>query len=56
MEDNYKKHLLNKYSSIKDALIRLDRLAKDAILFVVDDEGNDDNQYLCISSNTRCSS
>jgi dTDP-glucose pyrophosphorylase len=33
---NYKNHLLLKTSSIKDALKKLDDLAKDAILFVVD--------------------
>lgn len=34
---NFNKHLINKNSSIKDALIQLDVLAKDAILFVIDD-------------------
>lgn len=33
---NYKEHLISKESTIKDALPRLDVLAKDAILFVVD--------------------
>jgi hypothetical protein len=33
---NYKDHLVLSGSSIKDSLIRLDELAKDAILFVVD--------------------
>ena len=36
---NFNKHLINKKSSIKDALIKLDILAKDAILFVIDDSG-----------------
>ena len=36
---NFNKHLINKNSSIKDALIQLDVLAKDAILFVIDDSG-----------------
>ena len=36
---NFNKHLINKNSSIKDALIQLDVLAKDAILFVIDDLG-----------------
>ena len=34
---DFNKHLINKNSSIKDALIQLDVLAKDAILFVIDD-------------------
>lgn len=34
---NYRDHLLNELSSIKDALIKLDQLGMDAILFVVDD-------------------
>ena len=33
---NYKEHLLLNNSTIKDALVKLDLLAKDAILFVVD--------------------
>ena len=36
---NYIQHLLIKTSSIKDALIRLDDLGKDAILFIIDDSG-----------------
>ena len=36
---NYKDHLLENTSTIKDALIELDVLAKDAILFVIDDSG-----------------
>jgi dTDP-glucose pyrophosphorylase len=35
---NFKEHLIATGSIIKDALIRLDILAKDAILFIVDDE------------------
>ncbi len=35
----FKEHLINKKSLIKDALIKLDILAKDAILFVIDDMG-----------------
>ncbi|MCX2680680.1 nucleotidyltransferase family protein [Galbibacter sp. EGI 63066] len=35
---NYKDHLLIKGNLIKEALVKLDLLAKDAILFVVDDE------------------
>lgn len=34
---NYKDHLLNIGSAIKDALIRLEELGMDAILFIVDD-------------------
>lgn len=37
MIDTYKKHLLPKGSLIREALIRLDILAKDAILFIVDE-------------------
>jgi len=33
----YKQHLLLKGSTIKEALVRLDELAKDAILFIVDE-------------------
>lgn len=36
---NYKDHLLVKGSSLKEALVRLDILAKDAILFIVDEKG-----------------
>ena len=36
---NYTQHILINTSSIKDALIRLNVLAKDAILFIVDDSG-----------------
>jgi dTDP-glucose pyrophosphorylase len=36
---NYKDHLLKKTSSIKDALIKLNVLSKDAILFIIDDLG-----------------
>jgi dTDP-glucose pyrophosphorylase len=36
---NYKDHLLKNTSSIKDALIKLNVLAKDAILFIIDDLG-----------------
>ncbi|MBN2777445.1 MAG: nucleotidyltransferase family protein [Bacteroidales bacterium] len=35
--DNYKKHLLEKGHKIKDALKVLDSLAKDAIIFIVDE-------------------
>lgn len=35
---NYKKHLIQTGNLIKQALIKLDELAKDAILFVVDNE------------------
>lgn len=35
---NYKKHLLSKGSKIRDALRQLDVLAKDAIIFVVDEQ------------------
>lgn len=34
---NYKKHLLNHRSTVKDALTKLDQLAADAILFVIDE-------------------
>ena len=34
-----KEHILENTSSIKDALIKLDALAKDAIIFVTDDLG-----------------
>jgi len=37
---NYKDHLLDKRSSIKDGLIKLNKLGKDAILFVVDESEN----------------
>tara|TARA_B110000114_G_scaffold173855_1_gene201824 strand:- start:3843 stop:4889 length:1047 start_codon:yes stop_codon:yes gene_type:complete len=33
---NYKQHIINENTSIKKALIQLDKLAKDAILFIVD--------------------
>ena len=36
--DSFKKHLILKSQSVRDALIHLDRLASDAILFVVDEE------------------
>jgi len=36
---NYKNHLLKNTKSIKDALMKLDVLAKDAILFITDDLG-----------------
>lgn len=35
---NFKDHLLQAGSTIKDALIKLDALAKDAIVFIVDEE------------------
>jgi dTDP-glucose pyrophosphorylase len=35
---NYKEHLIQSGSLIKDALIQLDRLAEDAIIFVVDQD------------------
>lgn len=35
---NYREHLLLSGSSIKSALVRLDELAKDAILFITDDK------------------
>lgn len=31
-------HIINKYETVREALIKLDKLASDAILFVVDDE------------------
>jgi len=37
MIKSYKKHLLHSSSLIKEALLRLDKLAADAILFIVDD-------------------
>lgn len=37
--NSYTKHLIKSGSTIKQALERLDKLAKDAILFVVDEEG-----------------
>lgn len=40
--ENYQKHLVNEGSTIKDALERFNILAKDAILFVV----NNDNQLI----------
>lgn len=40
--ENYQKHLINEGSTIKDALERFNILAKDAILFVV----NNDNQLI----------
>lgn len=40
MERNsYNKHLIRQGTSVKDALLRLDSLAKDAILFVTSEEG-----------------
>jgi len=36
---NYTQHLIQNTSSIKEALIKLDALAKDAILFIIDDLG-----------------
>jgi CBS domain-containing protein len=33
---NYKRHLINHNSTVKEALAKLDQLAADAILFVVD--------------------
>jgi len=36
--NTYKRHLLNKGTTVKEALVRLDILAKDAIIFIVDDE------------------
>ena len=36
--NSFKKHLINKDSSIKEALMRLDILAKDAIIFVVTED------------------
>ena len=36
---NFRKHLLKNDSSIKEALVQLNILAKDAILFVIDDFG-----------------
>ena len=38
MSRNYRKHLIHRDYTIKEALDRLNQLAKDAILFVVDDE------------------
>jgi len=35
---NYKKHLISEYAQIKEALLILDKLASDAILFVVNKE------------------
>lgn len=40
MNYNYRKHLINSSSLIKEALIRLNDLGPDAILFVVSEEGN----------------
>lgn len=37
--NNHKKHLIKLKSTIKEALIRLDELAVDAILFVIDEDG-----------------
>lgn len=37
---NYKDHLISSESRIKKALIKLDKLSKDAILFIVDDSTN----------------
>ena len=42
MTEDIKKHLIDQSSSIKDALIKLNALASDAILFVV----NSNNQLL----------
>lgn len=36
--DSFKEHLILKSQSVRDALIHLDKLASDAILFVVDEE------------------
>ena len=36
---NYNEHLIRNTASIKSALIKLDSLAKDAILFITDDLG-----------------
>lgn len=38
MEEKITKHTLNKTSSVRDALIKLDKLAADAILFIVDEK------------------
>ena len=35
--DSFKEHLISKNQSVREALIHLDKLASDAILFVVDD-------------------
>lgn len=35
--ESFKQHLITKYQGVRDAFIRLDKLASDAILFVVDD-------------------
>lgn len=35
---NFYKHILNQSSSVRDALMQLDQLASDAILFIVDDQ------------------
>jgi len=37
--NNFKRHLILTGSSIKEALVQLDKLAQDAILFVVNEEG-----------------
>ncbi|MEY8759789.1 nucleotidyltransferase family protein [Chryseobacterium tongliaoense] len=36
--NNIQKHSLNKTASVRDALIKLDELASDAIIFIVDDQ------------------
>lgn len=36
MKENISKHIINQSSSVRDALIKLDKLAVDAILFLVD--------------------
>ncbi|MFB2118248.1 nucleotidyltransferase family protein [Parapedobacter sp. 2B3] len=36
---NFREHLIQAHTDIRSALIRLDKLAKDAILFVVDEQG-----------------
>ena len=35
--NNYKKHLISKDLSVKDAMVKLENLATDTILFVVDE-------------------
>ncbi len=38
--ENFSKHIINNHSSVKEALIQLNELAADAILFVVDEQNN----------------
>ena len=50
---NYKDHLLLTESTIREALIKLQDLAKDAILFVVDDEDREnEGDFLTAARNS----